>query len=719
MLRHLTFAVTVVMIMSLGACSTEETDPAAQRISDKEVLTVIDKDNPFLEEWNTPFGVPPFKRIQISDYEPAMAEGMARHNKEIAGIANNADAPSFANTLEAMDQSGHLLDKVSSVFYNLNSAHTNEDMQALAKAFAPRLSAHSDGILLNEALFKRIQSVYQQRDKLGLNEEQQTLLKKVHQDFVRGGANLDEAKKERLRQINERLSLLSVQFGENVLKENNQFEMIIDSEADLAGLPQRVIDTAAETAKERGHEGKWAFTLHKPSLIPFLQFSEKRKLRKTMYQGYTQRGDNNNELDNKALLTEMASLRVEKAQLLGFPSHAHYVLDKNMAKTPEQVYALLDQLWKPALIQAKAEVKAMQALINDEGKQFKLKPWDWWYYSEKLRKAKYDLDESALRPYFKLENVVQGVITVANKLWGIKLTERTDLPIYHEDVKTFEVKHSDGSHVGILFTDYFPRASKRGGAWMNSFRKQRRLQGENVTPVICNVGNFTKPTADNPSLLSLDETLTLFHEFGHALHGLLSDCTYDRLSGTAVARDFVQLPSQIMENWATEPEVLKIYARHYQTNKAMPDALIKKIQQSNTFNQGFITVEYLAASYLDMDWHTQTENAAQDALAFEDASMQRIGLIPEILPRYRSPYFQHIFAGGYSSGYYSYIWAQVLDADAFQAFKETDLFDQATADAFLQHVLSQGGKAEPMALYKRFRGAEPKVDALLQRKGFQ
>lgn len=719
MLRHSGVVILMMIVMLiLGACTMEESDSTVQ-MTDKEVSALAANDNPLLQEWNTPFGVPPFERIEISHYRPAVEAGMARHNEEIDAIANNPDAPTFANTLEAMDRSGQVLDRVTSVFYNQNSAHTNEAMQALAKEFAPQLSAHSDNILLNEDLFKRVQSVYEQRDSLNLDEEQQTLLKKVYQDFVRGGANLDAEKKTRLRQINERLSLLSVQFGENVLKENNEFEMVIDGEDDLAGLPQRVIDAAAEAAQERDHAGKWVFTLHKPSLIPFLQFSEKRALRKKMYQGYTQRGDNNNELDNKTLLTEMAALRVEKAQMLGFKSHAHYVLDKNMAKTPDQVYALLDQLWEPALAQARAEVKAMQALIVQEGKRFRLKPWDWWYYTEKLRQAKYDLDENDLRPYFKLENVIEGVTTVAQRLWGIKLTERTDLPVYHEDVQTFEVRDRQGKHVGILYTDYFPRASKRGGAWMSSYRKQRHLQGQNVTPVICNVGNFTKPTAESPSLLSLDETLTLFHEFGHALHGLLSDCTYDRLSGTAVARDFVELPSQIMENWATEPEVLKLYARHYQTDEPMPDELIKKIQQSNTFNQGFITVEYLAASYLDMDWHTLTETTQQDPLAFEDASMQRIGLIPEILPRYRSSYFRHIFAGGYSSGYYSYVWAQVLDADAFQAFKETDLFDQKTADAFLKHVLSQGGKAEPMVLYKRFRGAEPKVDALLQRKGFQ
>jgi len=441
-------------------------------------------------------------------------------------------------------------------------------------------------------------------------------------------------------------------------------------------------------------------------------------LRQTMYEGYTQRGDNNDEFDNKEILAEMAALRVERAQLLGFETHAHYVLDVNMAKTPDQVYALLDQLWAPALETAKAEVLAMQALIDQEGGDFKLQPWDWWYYTEKLRKTQFDLDENELRPYFKLENVIAGAAMVAEKLFGITLEEQTGVPVYHPDVKVFEVKRADGSHVGLLLTDYFPRASKRGGAWMNSYRKERYLDGERVPPVIVNVGNFSKPTPGNPSLISLDEVTTLFHEFGHGLHGLLSNCAYDRLSGTSVARDFVELPSQIMENWAMEPAVLKLYAHHFETGEPMPDELIAKIKASAKFNQGFITVEYLAASYLDMDWHTLTDTEKRDPLAFEQANMDRIGLIPEILPRYRSSYFQHIFSGGYSSGYYSYTWAAVLDADAFAAFQETDLFDSGLAHAFEENILSKGGSADAMTLYQRFRGAEPSVEALLKRKGF-
>jgi peptidyl-dipeptidase Dcp len=675
--------------------------------------------NPLLQKWDTPFEVPPFDRIREEHYRPAFAEAIARHEIEIQDIAGNPDAPTFANTVEILDTSGAWLNQVSSVFYNLNSALTNEALQEIAKEMAPRLAQHQDNILLDEKLFQRIQAVYEQRKQLDLTEEQAMLLEKTYRDFVRGGALLSGAARERFRAINERLSLLSVQFGENVLKENNRFEMLIADASQLAGLPERVVQAAAEAAAQAGYKDQWLFTLHKPSLIPFLQYSDIRALRRELYQGYTRRGDHNDELDNKAILSEMASLRVERAQLLGFRTHAHYVLETNMAKTPEQVYALLDQLWQPALAQAKAEVAAMQALVEKEGGGFKIQPWDWWYYTEKLRQARFDLDENELRKYFKLENVFEGVVTVANKLYGITLAERFDIPTYHEDVKVFEVKDADGSHVGLLYTDYFPRASKRGGAWMNSYRKQRKLHGENVTPVIVNVGNFSKPTPGRPSLISLEETLTLFHEFGHALHGLLSNCSYERLSGTAVPRDFVELPSQIMENWATEPEVLKRYARHYETGAPMPDELVTRIDRSRKFNQGFITLEYLAAAYLDMDWHTREEIEPYDPLEFEAASMKRIGLIPEILPRYRSPYFQHIFSGGYSAGYYSYIWAQVLDADAFAAFQETGLFNRDLALAFRENILARGGSADPMELYLRFRGAEPTVDALLRRKGFQ
>lgn len=674
-------------------------------------------ENPFFSEWNTPFATPPFELIQEDHYLPAIKEGIAREKAEIDAIISNPDAPTFKNTIEALDRSGEFLSRVSTVFHNLNSAHTNETMQALAKEIAPMISQHNDDINLNAKLFARVKAVYDQKDQLDLTTEQGRLLEKYYKDFIRGGANLQDSDKEEFRQINEELSVLSIKFGENILKENNAFELYLTDESDLAGLTEASVSAAAEAALEKGYENGWVFTLHKPSLIPFLQYSEKRDLREKMFKGYIMRGDNNNELDTKEILTKMAALRVRRANLLGFKTHADYVLDVNMAKTPQNVYDLLNQLWTPALKVAKQEVREMQALIDKEGQDFKLQPWDWWYYAEKLKKVKYDLDEEQLRPYFKMENVRRGAFDLATKLWGIQFVERKDIPVYHPDVVAYEVQEADGSHIGVLYTDFFPRASKRGGAWMNAFRKQHKKDGKNVSPVIYNVGNFSKPVGDKPALLSLDEVNTLFHEFGHALHGLLSECNYKYLSGTSVARDFVELPSQIMENWATAPEMLKMYARHYQTDEPIPDELIEKISKSGKFNQGFATVEYLAASFLDMDWHTLETADFAGPIAFENASMKKISLIPEIVPRYRSPYFRHIFAGGYSSGYYSYIWAEVLDADAFQAFKENGLFDKATAEAYRKNILAAGGTEDPMVLYKRFRGAEPKIEPLLERRG--
>ncbi|MFQ6082041.1 MAG: M3 family metallopeptidase [Candidatus Aminicenantia bacterium] len=676
-------------------------------------------ENPFFREFNTPFQVPPFGEIKEEHYLPAFKEGMKQQQQEIEAIVNNPEAPTFENTIEALENSGALLRKASNVFDILNGSMTNDRMQEIAKEVAPLRSKHEDDILLNEKLFQRVKAVYNQKDKLNLTTEQNMLLEKYYKDFVRGGANLDEEKKAKLREINQELSLLSVKFGENVLKENNRFELIIENEEDLAGLPQSVITAAAEAAKERGHEGKWVFTLHKPSMIPFLRYSEKRDLREKIFKAYINRGNNNDELDNKAIVSRIVVLRVKRANLLGYKTHADFVLEMNMAKKPENVYNLLERLWQPALKMAKKEAKELQEMIYKEGKDFKLQPWDWWYYAEKLKKVKYDLDEEMIRPYFKLENVRNGAFYVANKLYGIQFIERTDIPKYHQDVKVFEVKEADGSHIGILYTDYFPRASKRGGAWMNSFRKQSRLGGKEIHPVITNNGNFSKPTGDRPALLSSEEVSTLFHEFGHALHGLLSNCTYNRLSGTAVPRDFVELPSQIMENWAFEPEVLKVYAKHYKTGEVIPQELIDKLKKASHFNQGFATVEYLAASFLDMDWHTLTEAEELHVEKFETASMNKIGLLPEIIVRYRSPYFRHIFSGGYSSGYYSYIWAEVLDADAFQTFKETNLFDQKTAQAFRRNILEAGGTEDPMTLYKRFRGAEPKVEPLLKRRGLK
>ena len=678
-------------------------------------------DNPFLGDWTTPFAVPPFDQIQLEHYKPAFEEAMKLHSQEVRAIYVVRSTPTFENTIEALDRSGAMLARVNNVFFSMKSSMNNDTMEALAKEFAPLLSKHEDEIRLNELLFQRVKAVYDTRDQLTLTPEQSKLLEETYKSFVRGGANLPPEKKEQLKEINARLSVLSVKFAENVLKEENRFELVLDQESDLAGLPENVIAGAADTAKERGHAGKWAFTLHKPSMIPFLQYSDRRELREKIYQAYINRGNHDDEWDNKAILGEIAMLRAERAKLLGYETHAHYVLEENMAKVPENVYKLLHEIWDPALRRAKEEVAEMQAMIDREGGGFQLASWDWWYYAEKVKKAKYDLDEEMLRPYFKLENVRQGVFDLATRLYGLQFTQRTDIPVYHPDVSAFEVKEADGTHVGILYVDYFPRASKRGGAWMGELRQQCKQNGQDIRPVIYNVGNFSKPTSDKPSLLSLEEVQTLFHEFGHALHGLLSDCTYKTIAGTNVARDFVELPSQIMENWATEPQMLKQYARHYETGDPMPDALIEKIRNSRYFNQGFATTEYVAASFLDMDWHTRVPPEADlNVLGFEEQSLGRIGLIPEIVPRYRSSYFNHIFSGGYESGYYAYLWAEVLDADAFQAFKETgDVFNPAVAKAFRDNILSRGGTQQPMELYRQFRGKEPGIDALLERRGLK
>ncbi len=675
--------------------------------------------NPFFADYGTPFETPDFSKISEADYLPAMKEGIRQHKAEIEAIATSGEAASFTNTIEAIEKSGALLDRSANLFFAMNSANTNDNLQAIAREVSPLLSQHNDDIYLNDALFQRIKSIYDQRESLDLSTEQQTVLDKYYKDFVRSGANLDEAGKVRLREINKELSLLTLQFGENVLKEDNAYALVIEKKEELAGLPDGVIAGGAEAAKERGMDGKWVFTLHKPSLIPFITYSDIREYRKQMLTAYIERGNNNNELDNKANTARIVELRIEKANLLGYPTHAHFVLEENMAKNPENVYKLLNQIWDAALPMAKAEARELQKLIDADGGDFKLAAWDWWYYAEKLKKAKYDLDESELRPYFQMEKVRQGVFDTATKLFGITFTERSDISKYHPDVTVYEVKNADGSHVGILYTDYYPRASKRGGAWMDAWRKQSNIAGNRVTPLIYNVGNFSKPTADQPSLLSLDEVNTLFHEFGHALHGLLSDCSYPSVSGTSVARDFVETFSQMMENWAMEPEVLKSYAVHYQTGEPIPDELIAKIKNSGHFNQGFATVEYLAASFLDMDWHTLTEAKDIDVIDFENKSMANIGMIPEIVVRYRSPYFRHIFAGGYSAGYYSYIWAEVLDADAFQAFKENGIFDPATAKSLRDNLLSRGGTEDAMVLYKRFRGHEPSIEPLLERRGLK
>jgi peptidyl-dipeptidase Dcp len=677
------------------------------------------EDNPFFAPYETPFQVPPFDRIQVTHYMPAFERGIAEQKKEIEGIRDNRDAPTFANTVEAMEHSGELLTRVSDVFYNLNSAETNDEMQAIARDIAPKLSSLNDDIYLDPKLFARVKAIYDKRDKMKLTAEQERLLEETYKHFVRGGANLSEQDKTRFREINERLSVLSLKFGENILAEENRFELVVEDRAGLAGLSQKDIDAAASTAAERGHDGKWVFTLHKPSMIPFLTYAQRRDLRENIYRGYLERGNHGDEFDNKDVLKEESTLRAERATLLGYESHAAYVLDDNMAKTPAHVYELLDKLWNPALARAVSERDAMQAMVNEEGGDFQLASWDWWYYAEKVKKARYDFDDSVLRPYFELDKVRQGAFDTANKLFGITFTERFDLPKYHEEVRTFEVKDRDGSFLAVYYVDYHPRPGKRNGAWMSEFRQQHKENGKDIRPIIVNVSNVSRASADEPALLSLDEVSTLFHEFGHALHGILSNCTYSSLAGTNVARDFVEMPSQVLENWATQPEVMKEYAHHWETGQPIPDDLIQKMNNAKYFNQGFATVEYLAASYLDMDWHTISGEAPSDVVAFESQRMDAINLIPEIVPRYRSTYFRHIFGGGYSAGYYSYIWAEVVDADAFQAFKEAGLFDRKTADKFRKYILAAGGTDDPMVLYKKFRGREPEIEPLLERRGLK
>jgi peptidyl-dipeptidase Dcp len=673
--------------------------------------------NPFFAEWKTPFGVPPFDQIRTEHFLPAIQEGIAQHDREVRAIAKNAAPPTFENTVEALDASGRLLEKVSGVFSNLTSAETNDALQAVQKQVAPMLAAHRDDIRLDPALFQRVKAVWDARATLSLDPDQKKLLEDTWKDFVRGGALLPKEGQERLRAINAELASLSVKFGDNLLKETNAYKLVVEKKEDLAGLPDRVVAGGAETAKKAGLEGKWVVTLQAPSLWPFLQGADNRDLRRQIFTAYVTRGDHGNENDNKATLARVAALRAERAQLLGYKTHADFVLDENMAKTPARVYEFLDRLWTPAKAKAALEAVDLQAAIKADGKDFALEPWDWSHYAEKVRKARYDIDEQALRPYFPLDGVREGVFWVANRLYGITFTELPGLPVYSPEVKAFEVKDADGSHLAVFYVDYHPRPGKRGGAWSSRYRGTWLEKGASIRPVVVNVCNFSRPAGDAPALLSIEEVETLFHEFGHGLNSILSRVRYRGLASPP--RDFVELPSQIMENWATEPEVLRHYARHWKTGAPIPAELVEKIKKSRQFNQGFATVEYLAASLLDMDWHTLSEAKEKDATVFEKASMERIGMPAQIVPRYRSPYFQHIFAGGYSSGYYSYIWAEVLDADAFQAFKEKGLFDPATARSFRTNILERGGSEEAMTLYVRFRGKEPSVEPLLERRGLK
>ena len=670
--------------------------------------------NPFLSEFQTEHGVPPFDKIKLEHYEPAFLKGIEEQNANIDAIVNNSEAPTFENVIVALDNSAPILDRVSAIFYNMTDAEKTPGLNELSIKIAPTLSEHSDNISLNQELFKKVNAVYQQKESLKLTTEQERLLEETYKDFVRSGANLSSEKQARLREINKQLSTLGLTFSDNILNENNAFKLYIDKEEDLAGLPEWFRQSAAEEAKADGQEGKWLFTLGNASRLPFLQYSENRPLREQIYKAYINRGNNNDKNDNKKIITDIVSLRLEKAQLLGFDCYSNFVLDNTMAKNSTTVMNFLNNLWSYSLPKAKAEAADLQKIMDKEGKGEKLEAWDWWYYTEKLRKEKYNLEEDEIKPYFKLENVREGAFAVANKLYGITLTKLEGIPVYHPDVEVFEVKDADGSHMGIFYVDYFPRPGKSGGAWMSNYREQ---QGD-IRPLVCNVCSFTKPVGDTPSLLTIDEVETLFHEFGHALHGLLTKCNYKGISGTNVVRDFVELPSQINEHWATEPEVLKMYAKHYQRGETIPDRLIEKILNQKTFNQGFMTTELLAAAILDMNLHNLTDTKNLDVLAYEKEAMNQLNLIPEIAPRYRTTYFNHII-GGYAAGYYSYLWANVLDNDAFEAFKEHGIFDKKTADLFRYNVLEKGNSEDPMTLYKNFRGAEPQLEPMLKNRGMK
>ena len=675
-----------------------------------------DMSNPFLSEFETPYGTPDFDRIKVEHYEPAFLKGIKQQNEEIKAIVENPDEPTFENTIVALDNSGEILARVNGVFFALTEADTNDEMMALEAKIAPMLSEHSDNIFLNQELYKRVAAVYAQEEagKIQLTTEQHYLLDKYYKEFVRSGAGLDAQKQERLREINKQLSTLTIEFGNHVLADNNDYLLVVDKKEDLAGLPDAVIAGAAQEAKAHGKDCKWVFTLQESSRTPLLQYAQNRELRKNIYQAYTSLGNRGNANDNKEVLKKVLALRLEKAQLMGFNNFAEYQLADNMAKNPKNALDLLYGLWEYSIKNAKAEAAELQEIMDREGKGEKLEAWDWWYYAEKLRQEKYDLNEDAIKPYFSQEDVHNGLCTVVNKLYGITLTPCDSISVYNKDVKTYIVKDADGSLLGVFYSDYMPRASKRSGAWMSNFREQQ----EGVRPLIYNVASFTKPAGDLPSLLTIDEARTMYHEFGHALHGLLTQCKYKGVSGTSVAQDFVELPSQIMEHWAVSPEVLKMYAKHYQTREAIPDSLIAKIENQALFNQGFMTTELLAAAILDMEMHCLTTMEGFDVLQFEKQLMDKLGLIPQIAPRYRSTYFNHIM-GGYAAGYYSYIWAERLDTDAFEAFKEHGLFDQATATSFRKNILEKGGSDDPMKLYVTFRGAEPSLDALLKTRGLK
>ena len=676
-------------------------------------------DNPFFAEWDTPFGVPPFEQIKPEHYKPAFTQGMEEQKAEIEAIVNNTEDATFENTIVALDQSGALLNKVSYVFFGQTNANTNDELQAINAEISPLLTQHGDDISMNPALFARVKAVYENKDNAGLDKEQMKLLEETYKDFVRGGANLDSVSQAKLRELNTEISSLQTTFGQNMLKETNAFRLVIDNEADLAGLPANLIAVAAETAKADSMEGKWVFTLHNPSVMPFLQYADNRELREKIFNGYINRGNNGNENDNKEVCARLVKARLEKAKLMGYDEYASFVLETRMAKTPEAVYNLLNQVWTPAIAKAQEELADIKAEIKKDGKDFEPAGWDWRYYADRAKKAKYDFDENLIRPYLKLENVRDGMFLFANKLYGVTFTAIDSIPLPHPDAIAFECKDKDGSHLGVLYFDFFPRESKRGGAWCGQYRGQTYKDGKKVAPVVTIVCNFTKPSAGQPALLTADEAETMFHEFGHALHNLFRDVHYYGVS--SVPRDFVELPSQVNEHWVFEPEMLKEYAKHYETGEIIPAELVDRLTQSGKYGQGFATAEYLAASLLDMDFHTMKEIPADfNVMDFEQKTLAERGLPSQIPSRYRTTYFNHTMGGGYTAGYYSYLWSEVLDADAFDAFKETgNIFNTEVAAKFRTYVLTPGGIDDAMQMYVNFRGKEPNIDPLLKNRGLK
>ena len=692
----------------LGACSSQQKSDVAETTP-----------NPFFTEYTTPYGVPPFDQIEVAHYKPALLKGMEEQTKEVEAIVSNPEEPTFENTIVALDQCGQLLQKAMYAFSGQSSVNTNDEIQELEREIYPMLSKHSDDISLNPALFARVKAVYENQAKFNLDKEQKKLLEETYKGFVRGGANLPEADQAKLRELNSEISMLQLTFGQNVLKETNAFQLVIDNEADLAGLPEDVKVKAAETAKEMGKEGKWIFTLHNPSVMPFLQYADNRELRKQIFEAYINRGNNNNENDNKEVVKKLVTARLEKAKLMGYKDYAAYVLEVNMAKDEKNVYDLLNQVWTPALAKAKEELADINAEIKKEGGDFEAAGWDWRYYFEKAKKAKFNVDENEMRPYFELGHVREGIFYVANKLYGITFNELKDIPKPDPDAFAFECKDKDGTLLGVLYMDFFTRPGKGGGAWCGGYRSQTYENGKRVVPIVTTVFNFSKPAEGQPALLTADETETVFHEFGHALHSLFGDVHYYGVSD--VPRDFVELPSQVDEHWAFEPEVLKVYAKHYQTGEVIPQALVEKMTNAGKYGQGFATTEYVAASLLDMDYHVLKEIPKDfDIEKFEAKKMSDRGLISQIPPRYRTTYFGHTMEGGYTAGYYSYMWAEVLDCDAFQAYVETgDIFNQTVAQKFRQYVLTPGGIDDAMDMYVNFRGKKPSIEPLLKNRGLK